>query len=149
MSDVTERTESMTTELEVVKTLELAAPPARVWKAITDPEELAQWFPDEESRVRVEEGAEGAWVWKEHGAYRVRFDTVEPPRRLVWSWARDPDVPLDQTVVTTVEWRLEPNGEGGTTLHVREHGFVREEDRRQNDLGWDHELAELAAHLER
>lgn len=142
-----EATEGAGAAMEVVKTIELAASPPRVWKAITDPEELVQWFPDRQARISPEEGAEGAWVWEDHGAYAVRFDVVEPPHRLVWSWARDPDVPLEETVVTTVEWRLEPTAEGGTRLHVRESGFVREEDRRGNDVGWDKELGELVAYL--
>jgi uncharacterized protein YndB with AHSA1/START domain len=136
------------TAMEVVKTLVLAASPARVWKAITDPKELVRWFPDKEARVESRPGAEGAWVWENHGTYSVRFDLVEPPTKLVWSWAREPNVPLAETVTTTVEWRLEPNEDGGTTLHLREYGFAREEDRKGNDGGWDKELGELVAYLE-
>ncbi len=136
------------TAMEVVKMLVLAASPARVWKAITEPAELVKWFPDKQARIKPEAGAEGAWVWKQYGAYSVRFDVVEPPNRLVWTWAREPDVPLTETVNTTVEWRLEPNEDGGTTLHLREYGFVREEDRQGNDDGWDKELGELVAYLE-
>ena len=136
------------TAMEVVKTLVLAAAPGRVWSAITNPKELVKWFPDEEARIEPEAGAEGAWVWRDHGAYSVRIDLMEPPTRLVWTWAREPDVPLEQTVATTVEWTLEPNEDGGTTLHLREHGFVREEDRKGNDDGWDKELGELVAYLE-
>lgn len=140
--------EGAMTVMEVVKTLVLAAAPARVWKALTDPEELVRWFPDKEARIEPTEGAEGAWVWETYGAYSVRFDVVDPPHRLVWTWARDPNLPLDETHTTTVEFRLEPRDEGGTTLHVREHGFAREEDRRDNDTGWDKELGELVAYLE-
>jgi uncharacterized protein YndB with AHSA1/START domain len=136
------------TALEVVKTLILAASPTRVWKALTDPKELVLWFPDEKADVEVEPGKDGHWVWKDHGSYAVRFEVVEPPSRLVWSWARDPDVPLKETVVTRVEFTLAPNPEGGTTLSVRETGFVREQDRSGNDDGWDKELGELVEYLE-
>jgi uncharacterized protein YndB with AHSA1/START domain len=144
---MTEAFDAAMTTLEVVKSLVLAATPSRVWKALTDPAELAQWFSDERADVVAEPGKEGQWVWKNHGSYAVRFDVVDPPSRLVWSWARDPDVPLGETVVTTVEFRLEPNDDGGTTLSVRESGFVRERDRRDNDTGWDKELGELMEYL--
>ena len=137
------------TALEVTKTLVLAADPSRVWRALTDPAELAQWFPDEEAAVVAEPGEEGHWIWENHGSYAVRFDVVDPPRRLVWSWARDPDVPLAETVVTSVEFVLEAREGGGTTLSVRETGFVREQDRAGNDSGWDNELGELVDHLQR
>jgi uncharacterized protein YndB with AHSA1/START domain len=144
---MTETSDAAMTALEVVKTLILAAAPARVWKALTDPAELVQWFPDERADIEAEPGKEGHWVWKNHGSYAVRFDLVDAPHRLVWSWARDPDVSLGETVITTVEFKLEPNEDGGTTLSVRESGFVREQDRAGNDSGWDKELGELIEHL--
>ena len=145
---MTEAFDAAMTALEVVKTLVLAASPARVWKALTDPAELVRWFPDERADVVAEPGKEGHWVWKNHGSYAVRFEVVDPPGRLVWSWARDPDVPLEETVITTVEFRLEANPDGGTTLSVRESGFVREQDRAGNDSGWDKELGELVELLQ-
>lgn len=140
-------TKAAKTDLVVVKTVLLAASPARVWRALTDPVELAQWFPDEAAEVDVRTGGEGHWVWAKHGRYAVRFDVVEEPVRLVWTWAREPDRRLSETNTTTVEFRLERNAGGGTTLHVRETGFVRDADRRDNDEGWDKELAELRAYL--
>jgi uncharacterized protein YndB with AHSA1/START domain len=133
--------------LEVVKRVELAAAPSRVWRALTDPAELVQWFPDEEAAVEVKEGGAGHWVWARHGRYAVRFDVVDEPVRLVWTWAREAGKALMETNTTTVEFRLERNAAGGTTLHVRETGFEREEDRLDNDGGWDKELGELARYL--
>lgn len=145
---MTETIDTANNALEVVKTIEFSAPPERVWKAITDPEELAQWFPNEAAEVDVKPGAEGRWVWEKYGGFAVRFDVVEAPTRLVWTWARDADTPLDQTVNTTVEWNLEARPDGGTTLHLRETGFARPEDHQENDTGWDAELGELVTYLE-
>ena len=131
----------------IVKTLTLTASPPRVWRALTDPSELVEWFPDESADVAVTPGGEGAWVWANHGAYAVRFEVVEPHSRLVWSWARDPNTALVDTVVTTVEFRLEPSANGGTVLHLSESGFVKEADRQGNEEGWAKELGELAAYL--
>lgn len=134
--------------LEIRRTLELAADPRRVWDALTDPAELGRWFPDE-ADLRAAAGSDGAFVWERHGRFAVRVETFEPPRRLVWRWARDPDVDLDGGPTTTVEWTLEARDDGGTTLHLVERGFATPEHRKQNEGGWEAELAELVAHLER
>lgn len=132
----------------IERTLELSASPERVWRALTDPEELARWFPDETVDLEVREGKGGWWHWTEHGRYAVRFEVVEPPRRLVWSWAREPDTPVEEARTTTVEWQLEAREGGGTTLSLRESGFLTEEAREQNVAGWKRELGELVELLE-
>lgn len=131
----------------VEKTLQLSASPERVWRSLTEPEELARWFPDE-THLEPRPGSTGSFDWEEHGKYAVRVEAVDAPRRLVWTWAREPDVPLEKTSRTTVEWTLEPREDGGTRLHLVESGFAAPEDRDQNDAGWDHELGELVAYLE-
>jgi uncharacterized protein YndB with AHSA1/START domain len=143
---MTDTMKEVKTDLEVVKTIVFAASPERVWRALTDPAELAQWFPDK-AEVEVRTGAEGHWVWAQYGRFAVRFDVVEEPVRLVWTWAREADRRLNETHTTTVEFRLERNADGGTTLHVREAGFERDADRRGNDEGWDKELGELREYL--
>lgn len=135
----------MADERVVEKTLELRAPVDRVWRAISDPAELARWFPDE-ARFRAAPGFEGAFVWREHGSFAVRVDAAEPPTRLVWSWVHEVGVPFAQGgVATTVAWTLTPRPDGGTTLHLRESGFPSDRRRDENDGGWDAELAELVA----
>lgn len=131
----------------VEKTLRLAASPERVWKALTDPEELRRWFP-EEAELEPRPGGSGWFGWSDHGKFAVRIEEVEAPERLVWTWARDPDVALDEGHRSTVEWILTRRDDGGTTLRVRESGFSDRKHREQNDARWDHELEELAQHLE-
>lgn len=132
----------------VEKTLELAASPERVWRAITDPGELARWFPDRVDADELQEGTEGGWFWANHGRFAFRVEIMDPPTRLVWRWARDADTALEDGVTTTVEWLLEPTPDGGTRLELRESGFVLEKDREANDGGWDAELGELVALLD-
>ena len=138
-------TSAMTAAVE--KTLILAASPERVWRALTDPAELARWFPDStdlEPRV----GSTGTFDWEAHGKYAVRVERIEPPGLLVWTWARDANVGLDEGPRTTIEWRLEPRPDGGTTLRLRESGFTDAKYRDGNDEGWDKELGELVDYLE-
>ncbi len=130
------------TERVVEKTLHFQASRERVWKAITDPTELAMWFGDEaELDLRV--GGDGAMTWENHGRYEMRVEELEPPRRIVWSWVGKAGVAFDDAQTTRVEWELTEREDGGTTLYLRESGFLTDPDRQQNDDGWDEELGEL------
>ena len=82
----------MTTELRLRRTL--AAPPERVWRALTDPAALAAWFWPERLAPTAEVDLE------ERGRYRVasasagmavtgRYVEVTAPRRLVCTWSWD------------------------------------------------------------
>jgi uncharacterized protein YndB with AHSA1/START domain len=134
-------------ERVVEKTLELRASVAEVWRAISDPAELSRWF-GHRADLELQPGAEGAFIWDEHGRYACRVEEVEAPYHLVWSWVHVPDVPFSSAPATRVEWTLTKRDDGGTTLHVRESGFLTDEHHGQNDQGWDEELAELVELLE-
>lgn len=135
--------ESPTLTLTIEKTLELNAPVDRVWRALTEPSELARWFPDRVEQAGVALGADGRFVWEQHGRFAFRLEALEPPNRLVWRWARDPETSLEDGVTTEVEWVLEARPDGGTTLRLRESGFQRREHHESNNKGWDAELGEL------
>ncbi len=134
-------TETMA-ERVVEKTLHLQASRERVWKAITDPTELAMWFGDE-AELDLKVGGEGAMTWEKHGRYEMRIEELEPPRRIVWSWVGKGGVAFDAAETTRVEWELTEREDGGTTLYLRESGFLTDSGRQQNDVGWDEELGEL------
>jgi len=142
MANTMETEMETTTERVVEKTLHFQASRERVWKAITDPAELAMWFGDEaELDLRI--GGDGAMTWEKHGRYAMRVEEVDAPRRLVWSWVGEGGVAFDDAHTTRVEWELTTREDGGTTLYLRESGFLNDQDRGQNDHGWDEELGEL------
>ncbi len=126
----------------IERRVEFDAEPERVWKAVTDGRELASWFPDA-GAFDLAPGAEGDFVWDNHGTYAVRVEAFDPPRHVAWRWARDAETPLDDGPSTLVEFTLTPRAGGGTILDLRESGFVREQDRQSNIGGWKAELAEL------
>lgn len=136
----------MSDERIVEKTLEFDASIEQVWRAISEPSELSQWFGDEADFEAVA-GAEGAMIWREHGSFALKVEEVEPPTRLVWSWVHEPDVAFSDAPATRVEWQLTDRKDGGTTLFLRETGFLTDLHRGQNDGGWDEELGELIALL--
>ena len=132
----------------IERTLELETPIEDTWRALTDPTELSGWFGDS-AEFSPEVGSQGWFGWEKHGRYAMRVEEFEPPRRFVWRWARDAGKDLDETPSTLVEWTLTPRANGGTTLHLRESGFVRREDFEGNDRGWTQELGELVEYLSR
>ena len=129
-------------ERKIEKVLEFQASPERVWEAITEPGELSKWF-GHQTELDLRPGGDGAMIWENHGRYAVRVEEVDPPRRLVWSWVHEPDVPFEDAPSTRVEWSLTPKEGGGTTLHLKESGFLTDKHHRENTGGWDAELGEL------
>jgi len=110
------------------RTIEVNAPPDRVWRVLTTAKDLAAWF-----KVNIEgEIAPGAEVWMtstspgyEGQRFLVRVTEMTPPRRFAWQWhpgAVDPAVDYAREPWTTVTFTLEPSG-AGTRLSVAETGF--------------------------
>jgi uncharacterized protein YndB with AHSA1/START domain len=110
------------------RTIEINAPPERVWRALTDAGELSAWF-----QVTIEgDIAAGREVWMtsvhpQHTGQRFRVRIVEltPQRRVVWQWHPgevEPDIDYSREPRTTVTFTLERSG-SGTRLTVAETGF--------------------------
>lgn len=141
------------------RTIEIKAPPERVWRALTSAAELSAWF-----QVTIEgEIAPGNEVWMtvahaQHAGqrFRVQFVEMTPPRRFVWEWhpgAVDPNVDYSREPRTTVTFTLEPS-ETGTRLSVAETGFDeislarRAKVYRDNSQGWTEVLGWLQRYVE-
>jgi uncharacterized protein YndB with AHSA1/START domain len=110
------------------KSVEINAPPERVWRALTSVPELSAWF-----QVTIEgQIAQGndIWMTSTHRGYvgqrfSVRIVEMTPPRRFVWEWHPgevDRSVDYAKEPRTRVTFTLEPSGRG-TTLSVSETGF--------------------------
>ena len=92
-------------------------PPERVWAALTSSEALAAWLmPNDFAPVK---GHRFTFCTKPapgfDGTVHCEVLELDPPRRMVWSWAGGP---LD----TTVTFTLEPAGDG-THLRLQHEGF--------------------------
>ena len=92
-------------------------PPERVWAALTSSEALAAWLmPNDFAPVK---GHRFTFRTKPapgfDGIVHCEVLELDPPRRMVWSWAGGP---LD----TTVTFTLEPAGDG-TRLRLQHEGF--------------------------
>lgn len=96
-------------------TSRIAAPPAEVWRVLTDFGAYPEWNPLVASaRGDLREGGRIVVDIKPLGRiYRPRVTVFEPPRRLAWSsWEVLP------FLLTSVHYfRLDPTPDGGTKLH--------------------------------
>ena len=134
---------------EVRREVVVEAPQERVWRAITEADELVRWFPDKVAEIDLRPGGAIRIEWQDGEFDDGTVEAVEEPSRFVFLWhGAGFDSPK-----TRVEFTLEAV-EGGTRVVVVESGFskVREEKRESawhdNDGGWAKELGELKVHLE-
>ncbi len=133
------------------------APRARVWAALTEPDQLAAWFatPD----YPLEAGGSGTLHFRfgdgTEATNRVEVVAVEPATRFAFRWRShgdDPAIPLAELSNTLVEITLS-DAPGGTRVHVVESGFaslpeaVRVQSLRENTQGWGEVLGNLATYL--
>ncbi len=93
--------------------------PARVWRALTDSAELAQWLMPNDFQPRL--GHKFQFRTKPQPGWRGVVDCevteLDEARRLTYTWTGEPD-----KRGTKVTWTLEPV-EGGTKLRLEHTGF--------------------------
>lgn len=68
----------------------IEAPIDVVWEVISRPEQIVHWFGDE-AQLDLRPGGEGVLTFEmkaanQPAAYHLRFEAVEPPRRLAYRW---------------------------------------------------------------
>ena len=137
--------------LGVERDILIEAPAEVVWRTITEPGQIAQWFADRVDLV-AEPGAHGYLGFGDQGG-PVVVEAVEKPVRFSFRWnhARGEEpVPGNSMLV---EFTLTPEGEERTRLRVTESGhelrdWPEAEQRRYADEhreGWGDFLDRLAA----
>ena len=133
----------------IERELILPVPPARVWAALTQADQLGAWFGTHAS-IDLRPGGEVVFTWDDSsgggGTSRGVIETVEPTRRFAFRWQANPGEPP----MTRVEFTLEPHVEG-TRLFVVESGFAslppELRTHEHHVEGWQRELGDLAQYL--
>ena len=143
----------------IEQSVELKAAPARVWRALVDHDEFGAWFHVAlDGPFVVGQSTTGRLTLPgyERLKWEVTVVAIEPERRFAFTWrpyAIDPDRDYSGERPTTVEFRLQPHGEG-TRLLVTESGFDgvaqarRAEAFRMNSAGWATQMQGLAAFVD-
>jgi uncharacterized protein YndB with AHSA1/START domain len=133
----------------ILATVDVAATPDRVFRALTTPEEIIRWWGSDEAYRTT------AWTQdlRVGGAWRAEgrssddttfwvegeFVEIDPPRKLVHTWK----APWDGGHVTTVTYRLDATPVG-TRVTVRHEGFSgRPESCQGHTEGWEQVLGWL------
>ena len=82
--------DTTTTTDRIAKEILLRAPLARVWRAISDPDEFGSWFRVDMSGVRFEPGkpvhAKMTYPGHEGTPFEMVVDRMEAPRRFSFRW---------------------------------------------------------------
>jgi uncharacterized protein YndB with AHSA1/START domain len=142
----------------IEKRIELKAPPARVWRALTDHKEFGEWFRvDLESPFVPGKITRGRIMYPgyEHLIMEVVVQKMETERLFSFHWhpyAVDPKVDYSKERPTLVEFKIEKTS-GGTLLIVTESGFDsipaarRDEAFRTNSGGWGEQLKNIDAYV--
>jgi uncharacterized protein YndB with AHSA1/START domain len=142
----------------IEKRIELTAPVARVWRALTDHREFGEWF-----RVKLEgpfvlgKAALGFITYPgfEHLQWHATVKQMQPERLFSFTWhpyAVDTSIDYSTEQPTLVEFRLEKIP-GGTLLLVTESGFEnvpshrRLEAFRMNEGGWAEQVKNIAQYV--
>jgi uncharacterized protein YndB with AHSA1/START domain len=108
----------------------LPSPRARVWRALTNAEELGAWFGANITGATIASGAHVVGHMTipgyEHVAFDIIIEEMVAQRRFAWRWhpgAIDPKVDYSAEPRTLVTFTLEDAPNGGTLLRVVESGF--------------------------
>jgi uncharacterized protein YndB with AHSA1/START domain len=143
----------------IEKQILLKAPRSRVWRALSNAEELGTWFGMNLSgkRLVAGEAVQGnlTFAGYEHVVVELQVERVEPEHHLSWRWhpgAIDAAFDYSAEPTTLVVFELS-EVDGGTLLRVVESGFdqipiARRADAfRMNNGGWDHQLVNIEQYV--
>jgi uncharacterized protein YndB with AHSA1/START domain len=144
--------------LEVTKNIVIDAPPEVVFKAITDQNELTNWFPDQ-AILETKVGGKMKFSFyknSKRGNQECGRDTDKFTegtvtefilnKKISYTWENSAEPDFSRTVVT---WELEKIDNEKTNLKLLHTGFKAGEKVKQYDGGWSHFLNELKKYCEK
>jgi uncharacterized protein YndB with AHSA1/START domain len=131
----------------------IAAPAAKVFAALTVPEQLKQWWWDNDSStMEADFRVGGAWratgesregeSFSVTGTYRV----IDPPRVLEYTWVHRWGQ-LDEKTETIVRFELAER-DGVTHLRLTHSGFTDMSSKDDHNSGWPQVLAWLSDYVQ-
>lgn len=139
---------------EIVSEIEIAAPPERVFEALTDPQQVVRWWGEKGvyrcTRFESDLRPRGRWRATGVDGHGNDFEVtgeyleVDPPRVLACTWKAT----WTGDVQTTVRWELEATGKG-TRVRVRHSGLAAYPEIANAYRGWPRMLGWLRALVER
>ena len=133
-------TTTTTETLSVVVEREIAHPPEKIWRALTQPHLIEEWLMKNDFQPKVDHrfNLRGDW-----GAVDCRVMVVEPNRTLSYTWAA-------MGLESVVTWTLTPT-RTGTHLRMEQVGFRPDQQQAYQGAkyGWQRFFANLEQVLAR
>jgi uncharacterized protein YndB with AHSA1/START domain len=145
-------------EDRIEKRIEISAPVARVWQALTDSRQFGEWFLvklDGPFVAGEPVGGQLTFPGYEHLRMELVVKTIQPTSYFSYTWhpyAVNPKIDYSQETPTLVEFRLAESA-NGTLLVVTESGFAKlPKERyadafRMNTRGWEQQLEQIKAYV--
>ena len=128
----------------IVEELTIEAAPQRVWGAITQQDEIVQWWAYQ-ARVKPEVGSLGEFRFRQ-GAFVMQFEVAELDQDEKVHWISRQGPP--QWAGTSVTWQLTPI-HNGTKLVFTHEGFAQVDEAYAQTRGnWAYFLDSLKSYLE-
>lgn len=130
---------------DIVDRIEIAAPPERVYQALTTAEGVRAWW-TRDADLGSEVGGRGEFRFSgHHRATRVDIEDLKPPARVAWKVTA---CQHPEWVGTAIAFDLRPAGDG-TALAFAQRGYAEAGDCfALCTRGWTHYLASLRAYVE-
>jgi uncharacterized protein YndB with AHSA1/START domain len=124
----------------VVVEREVAYPPEKIWRALTQPHLIAEWLMKNDFEPVVDHRFTLSGDW---GAAECEVRAIEPNKRLVYTWSA-------MGLESVVTWTLTPTSKG-THLRVEQAGFRADQERAYQGAkyGWHNFLGKLEQVLAR
>ena len=140
-------------EGRILASVEIAAPPRRVFRALTTSADVTAWWgsPEDYRTTGWEADLRPGGKWRSEGIsadgkpffVEGSFVTIDPPRKLVQTWKPA----WDGGHETTLTFRLDPI-DGGTRLTLSHEGFAgRSESCNGHATGWERVFGWLTTYL--
>lgn len=143
-----------TTRDQIANEIHIAAQPELVFRALTDPAQVVQWWGQKGVYRATEFVADlrvgGSWQIAGDGPDGGRFTVkgeiteIDPPRVLAYTWIAS----WTGDAQTVVRWELSPTATG-TRVAIRHSGLAARPELAESYSGWPRMLAWIQAFLER
>ena len=133
-------TAATTETRSVIIERDIAFPPEKIWRALTQPNLIAEWLMKNDFKPVVGEGFKFTADW---GSVDCKVRAVEPNKKLSYSWAA-------MGLESVVTWTLSATGTG-THLRMEQHGFRQDQEQAYQGakFGWQRFFTNLEQVLAR
>ena len=131
----------------IVKEFTIATAPARIWSALTQPDEIGHWWTND-LNATPEVGTLAEFRFGEWGDFVIRFEIAELEQNEKVHWITRQGPATGHWAGTSVTWRLEPT-HNGTHVIFNHDGFAQADERYEITRSWwEHFLVSLKSYLE-